>query len=95
MDALRAEVQSLASRVAYLTCSDREVIVTGMLEAEGRAVRQDRRQGTVLSDSAGHNGRAQHTGTIKWFDPKRGIGGIVGPYPKSFCTAAPFVSLHK
>ena len=21
-----------------------------------------------------NNGRAQHTGTIKWFDPKRGIG---------------------
>ena len=53
VDALRAEVQSLASRVAYLTCSDREVIVSGMLEAEGRALRQDRRQGTVLSDPAG------------------------------------------
>ena len=53
VDALRAEVRSLAGRVASLTCSDLEVILTGMLEAEGRAVRQDMSQGIVVSDSAG------------------------------------------
>lgn len=53
LDALRAEIRSMAGRVASLTCSDLEVIVSGMLEAEGQAVRQDRSRGIVLSDSAG------------------------------------------